>query len=86
MRNESPVGLATILGLVPAALAAAIFVVLLVMNGGDVDKAVALTIAIIGALSLVGTAGLRQWRAVVGVTSETTEPVPMEGGAGEPAV
>jgi len=85
MRNESPVGLATILGLIPAAAAAVIFVALLITNGGDVDKAVALTIAIIGALSLVGTAGLRQWRAVVGATSETTEPVPMEGGAGEPA-
>ena len=85
MRNESPVGLATILGLLPAAGAALIFVAVLIIKGGDIDGAVAYTAAIIGALSLVTTAGLRQWRAVRGVTTETTEPVPMEGGAGEPA-
>ena len=86
MRNESPVGLATILGLAPAIGAALIFLVVLIIKGGDIDAAVAYTAALITAGSLIATAGLRQWRAVVGVTSETTEPVPMDGGAGEPAV
>jgi hypothetical protein len=65
MRNESPVGLATYLGLAPFAIGGVVFVVLLIKNGGDVEAATALSIAIIGGVSLVGTAALRQWRAVV---------------------
>lgn len=72
MRNESPVGLATILALAPAIIGGAIFVVLLVVNGGDVERATQLTIAIIGGLSLVAAAALRQWRAVAG----TKQPPP----------
>jgi high-affinity Fe2+/Pb2+ permease len=84
MRNESPVGLATVLGLLPAAAAAVVFVVLLVLNGGDIEKATAATMAIIAAVSLVGTAALRQWRAVAAARSGTA-PVPLPpGGTPEP--
>lgn len=64
MRNETPVGLATILGILPAVGAGALMVALLVMNGGDVEDASTKTLAIIAAVSLVGTAALRQWRAI----------------------
>ncbi|HWH13284.1 MAG TPA: hypothetical protein VNT51_00950 [Miltoncostaeaceae bacterium] len=84
MRNESPVGLATYLGLLPAAVAAGVFAVLLVVSGGDVEKATTLTIAIIGAVSLVATAALRQWRAVAAARTGTA-PVPLPpGGVPEP--
>lgn len=65
MRNESPVGLATFLGVAPAIIAGVVFVGLLVKSGGDVEQATQLTLAVIGGVSLVGTAALRQWRAVV---------------------
>lgn len=64
MRNESPIGLATIAAFLPAAVAGVIFVVLLVRNGGDIDGATQATLAIIAALSSVTTGALRQWRAV----------------------
>lgn len=66
MRNESPVGLATVLGLLPAAIAGVTFIALMVMNGGDVTAAQELTLSIITSLSLVAAAALRQWRAIKG--------------------
>lgn len=80
MRNESPIGLATLLGLAPAVIGAAVFVVLLVVNGGDVDKAQQMGVAIAVGASLVGTAWLRQWRAVSGTTSAPT-PATQDPGA-----
>lgn len=72
MRNESPVGLATIFAVAPAVIAGAVFIFLLISNGGDVEKATQLTLSIIGALSLVTAGALRQWRSVAG--TKTTEP------------
>lgn len=64
MRNETPVGLATVLGVLPAVLAGGLLITLLILNGGDVEAATSATLAIITALALVAAAGLRQWRAI----------------------
>lgn len=77
MRNESPVGLATILAVAPAIIAGVIFVILLVINGGDVEKATQLTLGIVSALSLVGAGALRQWRSVAG-TRQPSSPANVE--------
>lgn len=76
MRNESPIGLATILGLLPAVLAVAVLVVLVIVNGGDVQAATVMLLAIIGAASTVGTAAMRQWRAIAGSRDEMEDPGP----------
>ena len=70
MRNESPVGLATVLGLLPALVAVAVLIVLVIVNGGDVEGATVMLMAIIGAASTVGTAAMRQWRAIAGSRDE----------------
>jgi hypothetical protein len=67
--NEHPIGLATVLGFLPFVVAGIVFVVLLIRNGGDVQQAQALTLAIVMGVSSVGTAALRQWRAVNGGTA-----------------
>lgn len=60
--NESPVGLATILSVLPG-LAAVVVLIVLYFQGGNIDEAVAGTTAIIGAISFVWTGAQRQWRA-----------------------
>lgn len=92
MRNESPIGLATILGLLPAVLAIAVLIVLVIINGGDVQAATVMLLAIIGAASTVGTAAMRQWRAISGsrdvfddtdpdslIDPDPTEPTDVQG-------
>lgn len=76
--NEHPVGLSTVLGLLPFVIAGIVFIVLLAMNGGDVAKAQQLTLAIIMAVALVGTAAMRQWRAVNGggTSAPPADPTP----------
>lgn len=61
--NESPIGLATILAALPGIAAVVVLAVAFILNGYDIDRAVAATTAIIGAASLVFTGGMRQWRA-----------------------
>lgn len=70
MRNESPVGLATILGLLPAIVAVAVLIALVIINGGDVEGATTTLMAIIAAASTVGTAAMRQWRAIAGTRDD----------------
>lgn len=72
--NESPTGLATYLGLLPAAIGGLVFIIILFRNGFDVDGATALSISIIGGLSLVATAALREWRAISGPAQAPADP------------
>ncbi len=74
MRNESPIGLATILGLLPALGAIAVLIVLVIIYRGDVERATATLLTIIAAASTVGTAALRQWRATAGAGQPATRP------------
>lgn len=37
--NESPIGLATILGIIPALVAAIVLIILVITNGGDIAAA-----------------------------------------------
>lgn len=76
MRNESPIGLATILGLLPALVAIIVMVILIIINGGDVQAATVMLLAIIGAASTVGTAAMRQWRAIAGSRDEIDDSDP----------
>lgn len=70
--NESPIGLATILSVLPGLIAVGVFIVLLALNGGDVDGATALVTAIIGGASFVFTGAQRQWRAGKGEVTPVT--------------
>lgn len=64
MKNESPIGLATILGVIPGIIGAVVFIVALIKNGGDVDTANSVTTAAMVTISGVFTGWSRQRRAI----------------------